>query len=1177
MTKSTSEATAVTEWRKFASTLSFTWNGKTSTLARHIQSAGFVDEERLIQPTVFPAFADAFLDWQVQLNLAPEEMGDEGKPDFTPADSVTHPFVFETKSTKEGAALKGFDHQVARYLIEGRPRIRKVVLTNLIGIRVFELDDKDELVECYAVDLRYLLLGSPDLAISSPTASRFARFIEEFSRKQLSPDQKVERIRESPPWNPFIEITSSEWILRRLDRIVQLLTDGVKEAVAHGALSNPVLVSHSDRTSLIAELNMLTTRMGDPDEHSQIEDFVSAPDDSLAGKAMQQYCSHVAYFATTRLMLVRTWEDLGLLEPMLYDGGFDTQMERCAGVIADVIRNSFYNAERVYPSLFEAHNNFTWFKPREATYIEAIYELASTYLGAIQSDVLGQVYERMLERIDRKLLGQYYTPRDIIALVWDLIGFDQLAEEAEQRDTVPRVLDIATGSGGFLVEFAARLRKRLNANEKKGVSIDVQSWINDSASNLIGVEIQLFSAYLAEINLLVQFGQVIAAHPQTALPSLSILAGDTLALHDVDTLEGATTVNENDLSRSDADTRSLALRVINCQETGLSMDVACGNPPYIGQKVGAKLIDRMRRSHPYWEQYVGHHMDYLYWFLILGISKLKPGGRFGFVTTEYWLRAVGAKPLRQYLADHCDVERLVLLRNFRPFSDAQGQHTLLISGRRKVEHSSKAVKPRISVFESPSLEPSTRGGVIDAIRRGASSFGVRSFTAPCPPSELGDSSWSPLMLSKARYDSREAQRTSGQIVDVHPVQGVVSSANRMRKGYDKDLTVASLESIGWPSKSHGIFILDESEVAALGQLNQTESDHLKLFVNTADVFPYATLEPTTPNVIVYLPAPDGSMPGSPFPEGLPRIQQHLTRFKPLLENKVSEYGEDRPWWSLHRPRQEVVLKAPIDTVWADVALTRNWGGGSQLVVGLAPANSVPAQGLNALISDSVSGAYLSGVLNCTAIQQLAETLPPGYLRISDFKELGIPQVGSEQQRQIEDSSLKLAGLVRKLAQMQSFPTVTDCLLNDISIAEPPANAWKWNPPNLIGTTLAKDSSWLEFRSQGALGAQRISHVEISDTLLGLEVLVHGAGKNGPYVGLRIKEDSPRLADAVAAQINGLADGFDGKLRDIASLQVPVNPSKHVEAWDRDVANLELDVADYRELRASIDEIVEDYL
>src|SRR5437763_534408 len=109
---------------------------------------------------------------------------------------------------------------------------------------------------------------------------------------------------------------------------------------------------------------------------------------------------HVAYYTATRLLVVRTWEDLGLLEPMLYDGGFDRQMDRFDDAIGEVVENAFRQARHVYRSLFRHSNNYSWFSPSPDVYADAVYELGFTYFGQIDSDVLGQVYERLLARID---------------------------------------------------------------------------------------------------------------------------------------------------------------------------------------------------------------------------------------------------------------------------------------------------------------------------------------------------------------------------------------------------------------------------------------------------------------------------------------------------------------------------------------------------------------------------------------------------------------------------------------------------------------------------------------------------------------------------------------------------------------------------------------------------------
>jgi tetratricopeptide (TPR) repeat protein len=467
---------AVRLWRQFADNTYVEWNGQRRTWGQHIAGAGAVDEERLVQPVVFPRFASELLGFEVGVTVAAERIDAEGKPDFTPADAVTHPFVFEVKSSREGDALAGHDAQLRRYLIFSRPRIKRVVLTNFVGLKVFELDQNEP--RCTAeVNLRALLQGDEALAAGLRDARNLLDFLANFRFRHLSLDEKIDQIRRAPEWNPVVEVTSSTWVSARLDRVVGVLTQDVSSQIGGGVLVDPAHASDVERQRVTAELRFLAWRLGADWEEANandLDDFLSARQDSVAEKALRQYQSHLAYYASTRLFLVRIWEDLGLLEPILYDGGFDHWMAVFEGDISEVVARSFLRAESRYRSLFAQQNSYTWYRPRVEALAEAIYELANTYLGSIESDVLGEVYERLLERIDRKLLGQYYTPRDVIRLMWDLVDLDPLAAHAENEERSVRILDIASGSGGFLVDAARRLSSRYIEARELGAGLAPQ-------------------------------------------------------------------------------------------------------------------------------------------------------------------------------------------------------------------------------------------------------------------------------------------------------------------------------------------------------------------------------------------------------------------------------------------------------------------------------------------------------------------------------------------------------------------------------------------------------------------------------------------------------------------------------------------------------------------------------
>lgn len=1190
------ELAALNRWRAFATGMTISVGGKPKTWAEYTAGDGYADEERIVQPTAFPAFAEQCLGWTLQLNLAPEESDVEGKPDFTPADSVTHPFVFETKSTNKGRELVGFDAQIKRYLQDGAPRIKSVLLTNLVGARIQVLNDKGELSTKYEVNLRGLLTGPIESAAGTSDARKLADLFEDFGRKKLTADEKISRIRSAPEWNPVVEVTNSNWILARIDQIVASLTSNVLDQIKNGALQDSSTTSAEERKQILSELRLLATRLGQTDTDSlQLESFINASDSSVIGKALQQFGAHVAYYAATRLMLVRVWEDLGLLDPTLHDGGFDKQMDRFSGVLRDVISHAFTKARSRYRSLFDQRNGYTWYEPNADTYVDVIYELANTYLGAIQSDVLGQVYERMLERIDRKLLGVYYTPRDIIELIWDLIGFDDVADQTEELGREPRILDIATGSGGFLVEAARRLRERVEAQRKAGASISSQNWINDVANGLNGIEFNRFSAYLAELNLLVQFGQVIAKDADLKLPPMGVISGDTLSLHNpvtlVDDWENAEL--PSDLLADSEDRRERAKKIKAASNVDLLMDIACGNPPYIGEKTASDLMARTRREYPYWESFVGQHMDYLYWFLILGVSKLRAGGRFGFITTEYWLRAEGAKPLREYLAARCHIDRIVLFRDFRLFPDAPGQHSMIVTGTRIAEADTSLTeigpieesKPRISIYRGGPVAGAMRGAVLNSIRNSKSGADVQSFNARRSPNKLGEDSWADVVLTQSQLKQRDHLATGDQIVlDVS--EGVITSANNLTGKTQDLLSGKDLAAVGGSGSRAGIQLLTKYEVANLGVLTETEKGAVRRQLNTKDVYPYAAVVPADSPSIIYLPKPsdidstltdEQVVTSTPMPDDMPHLEQHLKQFRALLEAKTTAWRERRPWWSVHRARQEIVGDAGIDTSgWASYCVMARWGGGGTLCVGLAPAGTSPASGLHVLRShgDIVPAAYLTALYNSTLYQEIAESLPPGHLRKAELQRIGVP-LRAEFQRTLVEAASTLAELVNTLIHQhdERFPQLGESLRGNVALTDSTSYSWLPKPGPTTKSGPIASVEWVDHLGTHRAGTIPIGAVRVAENLLGhqIEVMIRGTERRAATITLNaeVGEDA---ADALAANIRAVA-AFGGKVRDLNVITVPTDVRSLVTSYAEDRASLAETVALYRDRRQVIDDIL----
>ncbi len=78
------------------------------------------------------------------------------------------------------------------------------------------------------------------------------------------------------------------------------------------------------------------------------------------------------------------------------------------------------------------------------------------------------------------------------------------------------------------------------------------------------------------------------------------------------------------------------------------------------------------RALPAWKGIYRGKTDYLYYFLLLAIEKLKPGGRLCVITPAAWMNAGQADFLREKLASELRLDELFLFGSYRLFADEQG-------------------------------------------------------------------------------------------------------------------------------------------------------------------------------------------------------------------------------------------------------------------------------------------------------------------------------------------------------------------------------------------------------------------------------------------------------------------------------------------------------------------------
>jgi hypothetical protein len=433
------------------------------------------------------------------------------------------------------------------------------------------------------------------------------------------------------------------------------------------------------------------------------------------------------------------------------------------------------------------------------------------------------------------------------------------------------------------VKGVARQRQRWQEQDKQGIAVPLNQWLGEVTDGSVGCEVQQFSAYLAEVNLVLQLSPLLQADPTLKLPALRVHCADTLTLHNPEGLLAGFGVAVTDAGgledATEIQVRQDSLdRLRDPDTSGAWWDAAMGNPPYVGETHIAATVRDLQNWHPYWRQFAANHADYLYLFLILGISKLRKGGRFGFITTEYWLKATGAAPLRKFLAEHARIDRLIVFRNLTLFPDAPGQHNLIVVGEPITdpsgqEQSGKASgKPRVAIYTG-GRKPADRVHTIDVLRRGdgraAKGAELVIFDSLRDPNTLGYGSWAEVIMTAEQLARREAVQAFSTKATMLMSEGVLTPPQRLRGNDYQHLPPATLAAIGGPGAKPGVFELTADEKDGLeargGGFTHEEQDHLLPLINTKDIYPYGIVLPSRANHLVWMPRTHGGTRASSPP------------------------------------------------------------------------------------------------------------------------------------------------------------------------------------------------------------------------------------------------------------------------------------------------------------------------
>ncbi|TMB65248.1 MAG: hypothetical protein E6J43_12275, partial [Chloroflexi bacterium] len=359
------------------------------------------------------------------------------------------------------------------------------------------------------------------------------------------------------------------------------------------------------------------------------------------------YAQQVAYVFFIRLFLARILEDKGIIDPRIAsDGGFQRWRELVSNhdIHGQTYLQLIGRRVGVFYQHFFRQPVFDWFIPDDYLLLVTLSFLARWKLDTIDSDVLGFTYENYLDRVVRNKKGHFLTRPEVVEYILDIAGY------SGPQIVGRRLLDPACGSGSFLVHAARRYRQALtHAFTSAAGTIDARAlarrFIDDIKRLFVGMDIEPFAAYLAELNLLIQILDdvqvLIQAGDRPLVDKFEIYRTDSLELPDY-VFAGIPPPPNVPLDVELDEALPLKARATGYEE-GFSYIIA--NPPYINPKQHQPAA--RYRAQPFFAQYLPGDTNTYLMFLRLGVYLLGQNGTLAMIVPLTLVGDQSAAGLRQ--------------------------------------------------------------------------------------------------------------------------------------------------------------------------------------------------------------------------------------------------------------------------------------------------------------------------------------------------------------------------------------------------------------------------------------------------------------------------------------------------------------------------------------------------